>query len=702
MTSVTDYCLHGNTAVITMNNPPVNGLSYALRKELLSQYEKALADKDAHTMVFISGGKMFCGGADVSEFNDPIVAAQPVLPDLCDLLDECPKPVIAAIHGAALGGGLELALGCDYRIASPGTQLGLPEVTLGVIPGAGGGQRLTRLTGPQYALEMVVSGRPVSAEQAKQAGFVDQVAEGDLLEAALAFAATLPPQAPPPYKTMSVKCDNLPENFFDEARARIQKTQPGLYSPLCCVDAIEAACNLPLEEGLKLEQQLFMKCLDTPQARALQHLFFAERAARKIPGLDPKTAPREIKKVAVIGAGTMGGGIAMNFANAGIPVALLETSEEALQRGLEKIRGNYQVSVKRGKLNEAKLEQRMALLNGTLDYGDIADADLVIEAVFESMDVKKQVFSKLDQICKPGAILASNTSTLDINDIAAVTQRPQDVLGLHFFSPANVMRLLEVVRGDKTAPDVLVTALSIGQRIRKLPVVVGVCFGFVGNRMLEPSSREAGRLLLEGATPQQVDQAFREFGYAMGPIAMYDLVGIDVAELARKGLPYDVSDDPSYQILQTKLCELGRYGQKTGRGFYQYNGREATPDPELIAMAEATAAELGIARRNISDKEIIERCVYSLINEGARILEEGIAYRSSDCDLVFVNGYGFPAWRGGPMQYADEIGLDNVLQGIEHYRSQLGDYGKKWFQPANLLRELAGQEKKFREFKTME
>jgi 3-hydroxyacyl-CoA dehydrogenase len=628
----------------------------------------------------------------------------PSIEQIQGLMDGADRPVIAAIHGTALGGGLETALVCHYRVAVPSAKVGLPEVNIGLLPGAGGTQRLPRFTGAPFALELIVSGAPVSTAEALRAGCIDRlVAAGDdLVAAALAYAHELLAAGTPPRSCFAMKVDTnaLPPTLFADARARLQRSKRGFHAPQRCVDAVEAACSLPLAEGLQKERALFMECFGTPQAHALQHLFFAERAAGKVPGVDRGVAPRRIERVAVIGAGTMGGGIAMSFANAGIPVRLLEAQPAALAAGLDRIRENYAISVQRGKLTAAAVEQRMALLQGTLDYQALGDADLVIEAAFENMAIKQDIFRKLDAVCKPGAVLATNTSTLDVDAIAAVTARPQDVIGLHFFSPANVMRLLEIVRGERTGADVVVTAIALARTIGKVPVVVGVCFGFVGNRMLAPYAREAGRLLLEGATPAQVDRALTGFGYAMGPLSMGDLVGLDVSHRARQGLPMDVSRDPSFHALRERLVPLGRYGQKAGRGFYRYEGRTQHDDPEVLALAEQVAGELGIPRRRIEDQEIVERCVYALINEGARILEEGIAYRSGDCDVIYANGYGFPLWRGGPLQYADEIGLDQVLAAIKRYREQLGDYGEFWFQPAPLLERLAAAGQSFSSFGT--
>lgn len=700
MTARVTYRRDGDIAILSLNQPPVNALGQPMREGLQQAFRKALADDQVTAIIIASEAKIFCGGADISEFGTDRAFATPSLPSLLEELEASTKPVVAAIQGSALGGGLELAMACDYRIADTKARLGLPEVNLGLIPGAGGTQRLPRLAGVNLALDMTTSGKPIDAEQAESEGLIDRLSEGVLLDSALAYARELIDAGAPVRSCGDIRIDMhvFPASGFNDFRAAIARKTRGFFAPERCIQAIEAACKLPLAEGLAREQALFRECMNTPQARAQQHLFFAEREALKVRGVAPATKPRAIRSVAVIGAGTMGGGIAMNFANAGIPVKMLELKQDALDRGLATIRTNYEISARKGRITAAQVGQRMALLEGTLSYDDLANADLVIEAVFESMEVKQAVFSRLDEVCKPGAILASNTSTLDLDRIASFTSRPQDVIGLHFFSPANVMRLLEIVRGEQTADDVIVTALQVAKTIRKVPVVVGVCFGFVGNRMLEPYGREAHRLLLEGATPAQVDKVLTDFGLAMGPLSTFDLAGNDVTFLVRESRRDAIAHDPSYNKLGDELYQLGRYGQKTGRGFYIYQGRDKKEDPELIQLAESVARDLGIERREISDQEIYERCVYMLINEAADILSEGIASRPGDCDLVWVNGYGFPAWRGGPMQYADEIGLGTVLEGIEKYRRELGEHGEMWFQPSNLLRELVAAGKSFRDF----
>ena len=700
MTSPIHYQIHDNIAVITMDSPPVNGLGQALRQGIQDSYRQARDDDKVQAIVIASASKLFCGGADISEFGNPEAVEEPYLQEVCNELEASTKPIVAAINGVALGGGCELALACDYRIALPQAIIGLPEVTLGLVPGAGGTQRMPRIAGVELATQMITGGAPIKASEAHDSGVIDRLADdnGDFLETAIAYTKELLDCDAPVRSCAEISVDTsqLPENFFDDFRNSIARRTRGYFAPECCIQAIEAACELPLAEGLAKEQALFIQCLNSPQARAQQHLFFAERAVTKIPGIDPKTPTRDIKKVAVIGSGTMGGGIAMNFANAGFDTVILDLNAEALERGIGVIRNNYEISAKKGKLTAEQVEQRMGLLGTTTEYSDIADVDLVIEAVFENMDIKKKVFQTLDEICKPGAILATNTSTLDVDEIAAVTSRPSDVVGLHFFSPANVMRLLEVVRGAKTADDVLITTLKIAQRIKKIPVVSGVCYGFIGNRMLEPYGREAARLILEGATPAQIDRVLYDFGFAMGYCSTMDLAGLDIGYLVRqenKDTSYGL--DPGYAAICDKLYELGRYGQKTGRGFYIYEGRDKQEDPEVMTLAAELAAKHGIEQRDISDQEILERTVYMLINEGAQILDEGIAIRASDIDIVYCNGYGFPAHRGGPMQYANEIGLDTVLAAINKYRQSLGAYGEQYFKPAPLLEKLASEGKNF-------
>jgi 3-hydroxyacyl-CoA dehydrogenase len=707
--SLVEYEKYGAVAVIKINNPPVNALSVGVPKGIADCLSRGVDDPTVAAIVLMGGGTTFIGGADIREL-DQLSREDFTLRDALPALENCRKPVIAAIHGTALGGGLETALACHFRCAVPTAKFGLPEVKLGLLPGAGGTQRLPRLVGIPTALDMMLTGEHIDADKALRIGLLDEILTGELLPAALGFADRVIAEKRPLRRIsqMNVPVDGedsgdvtAAERHFRRVRTSLEEKAQGYLAPFLIVDCVEASVTLPFSAGLEKEAELFTQCLESPQSRALVHLFFAERAASKIPGLVSGIRPRSIAKVAVIGAGTMGGGIAMSFANAGIEVKILEVAQANLDRGLAAIRSNYERSVAKGSLAPEKMAARLGLLQGTLEYQDLADADLVIEAVFEDMELKKEILGTLDGICKPGAILATNTSTLNVDEVAAATARPRDIVGLHFFSPANVMRLLEVVRGRETAPDVLVTAIDVARKIRKLPVVVGVCYGFVGNRMLEPYMREALRLVLEGATPEQVDGVLTRFGLAMGVLSMCDLAGIDVGYHIRQSHRQDFQHDPTYHILSDRLYELGRYGQKTSRGFYLYEGRQKISDPEVPVLAEQLAAWVGVTRRSISEQEILERCLFMLINEGARILEEGIASRSSDCDLIWTNGYGFPVWRGGPMRYADEIGLEKVLEGIKRYRSALGEYGSMWFTPAPLLEKLVAEKRSFAEYRTI-
>ncbi|WP_339339736.1 3-hydroxyacyl-CoA dehydrogenase NAD-binding domain-containing protein [uncultured Oceanicoccus sp.] len=703
MNTVVNYETQDTIAIITLNSPPVNGLGQPLRRAIKEAFETALADDSIKAMVISSSGKIFCGGADVSEFGSPLAFAEPKLPELLNQLEASSKPIVAAINGLALGGGCELALACDYRVAHAKAKLGLPEVNLGIIPGAGGTQRLPRLAAVETALQMIVTGKAISAKQALAGGIIDMLVDedSDFLAAVIDYAKTLVANgaAVKSCVDLSVDANSLPENLFDDFRKSIARKTRGFLAPECAIQAVEGACELSLKEGLALEEKLFMQCAESPQARAQQHLFFAERAAVKIPGIDSKISTRPINKVAIIGSGTMGGGIAMNFLNAGFETTILDLNAEALERGLGVVRKNYDISVKRGRITGAEVDERMALLKSTCDYSDLGEMDLVIEAVFENMEVKKKVFTALDEVCKPGAILASNTSTLDVDEIATATSRPSDVIGLHFFSPANVMKLLEIVRGEKTADDVLVTSLKLAKTIGKVSAVSSNSWGFIGNRVLEPYGREAARLILEGANPAQVDKVLTDFGLAMGPLSMNDLAGIDIGYFARQAEKDKYySRDPSYAAISDKLCELKRFGQKTGRGFYIYEGRDKKQDPEVMELAAELAKQHGVTQRDISDQEILERTIYMLINEGAQILEEGVAYRSGDIDIIYCNGYGFPAYRGGPMQYADEIGLQTVVDALEKHRNSLGEYGEEWFKPASLLKKLAAEGKSFKDF----
>ncbi len=692
------YEVRGAVAVITLNNPPVNGLGYETRKAVAEAVEKAEDDAAVKAIVITGAGKAFSGGADIKEFGSPKALAEPNLLSLIARVEGASKPVVAAIHTVCMGGGLELSLGCHYRVVAPGAQIALPEVKLGILPGAGGTQRLPRAIGVEAALNMIVSGEPVKSELLAQIPgqkLFDRVIEGDLLEGAVAFANEIAALRPLPM-VRDIKCKHADgDAYFGFARNTVKAMAKNFPAPVRCVDCVEQATKAKFEDGLKYEREAFAALMLTPESKALRHAFFAERAASKIPGIPEDTATRDIRSVAIIGAGTMGGGIAMNFLNAGIPVKILEMKQEALDKGLGIIRKNYEAQVKKGKLKEDKYGERMALLSTTLSYAELGDADLVIEAVFEEIGVKQKVFEQLDAVMKPGAILASNTSTLDLDKIASFTKRPQDVIGMHFFSPANVMRLLEVVRGAKTAPDVLMTVMKLGKKIKKTCVVSGVCDGFIGNRMIEQYSRQAGFLLEEGCTPQQVDKAVEKFGFAMGPFRMGDLAGNDIGWAIRKRR-YVEKPDLRYSKTADLLCEMGRYGQKTGAGWYDYvpGKRDAIPSELVNDMLGKHRADLGITARKISDDEIVHRLVYSLVNEGARIVEEGIALRASDIDMVYLTGYGFPLWRGGPMNYADTVGLWNVVQAMKKFSKNPADDQAFW-QPAPLLARLAAEGKSF-------
>jgi 3-hydroxyacyl-CoA dehydrogenase len=693
-----NFEVSGDVAVITMDNPPVNGLGYETRRGIVDGLDKALADPKVKAIVLTGAGKAFSGGADIREFGSPKAIAEPNLLSVIALLEASPKPIVAAVHSVAMGGGLELALGCHYRVAASGAQIALPEVKIGLIPGAGGTQRLPRVLGVETALNMIVSGEPVKSELlAKQPGqkLFDKVVEGDVVAAAVAFAREKADARPLPILSkLKVEYPNA-DAYFQFARNTVGAMAKNFPAPLKCVDAVAASVKMKFEDGMKLERELFMALMLTPESKALRHAFMAERATSKIPDVPADTPTRAINKVALIGAGTMGGGIAMNFLNAGIPVVMIEMKQEALDKGTGIMRKNYEAQVKKGKLKQDKLDERMALLSTTLKYDDLKDADLVIEAVFEDMAVKEQVFKTLDEVMKPGAILASNTSTLDLDKIAAFTKRPEDVIGMHFFSPANVMKLLEVVRGKKTAKDVLATVMQLGKKIKKTTVVSGVTDGFIGNRMIEQYSRQAGFLLEEGATPQQVDKAMEKFGMAMGPFRMGDLAGNDVGWYIRKRR-YVEKPDIRYSKTADLLCEMGRFGQKTGAGWYDYvpGKRDAIPSKVVTDMIDKHRAALGIAARKISDEEIVQRLVYALVNEGAKIVDEGIAMRASDVDMVYLTGYGFPLFRGGPMNYADQQGLFNVVQSMKRFAANPHDDQKFW-QPAPLLAKLAAEGKSF-------
>ena len=693
MSEVVSYQLKDNIGVISVNNPPVNALAQAVREGILNAINTANEDA-SEAILLVCEGRTFVAGADITEFGKP--PKEPGFPLVLDAIENAGKPVIAAIHGTALGGGFELALACHYRCALPTAKVGLPEVKLGLLPGAGGTQRVPRLTGVKAALDMITSGNPISASKALKMTLVDKIIEGDNLESGgIQYAKELIGSSVPLKRISDIKIDpaTVEPGFFDNARKRLARRARGQIAQDRIVSCIEAAVELPMGEGLKRERELFRELVASPESAAMRHIFFSERQAAKIQDL-PKGAPvRDIKKVAIIGGGTMGGGIAMCFANVGIPVVMLEINDEALQRGMGIIRKNYNITVQKGKLSEDKMEGRIDTIAGTTDYLDIADADLVIEAVFENLELKKEVFGKLDAVCKRGAILATNTSYQDVDAIAEATQRPQDVLGMHFFSPANVMRLLEVVRGEKTADDVLSTAMRIGKTIGKVCALSRVCYGFIGNRMLGGYGREAQMLLLDGCTPEQVDSALEGFGMAMGPLAMGDLAGLDVGYKAREGRT-DLPEDPRLYRMGTLLVEMGRHGQKTGSGFYKYDPatRRRESDSEVETLIKEEAAKLGVEQRKITDDEILARCFYPLINEGALILEEGIAQRASDIDVVYVFGYAFPVAKGGPMHYADQVGLENVYNKILEFRER---YGEQYWKPAPLLQRLAEEGKTF-------
>jgi 3-hydroxyacyl-CoA dehydrogenase len=688
------YRLHGDVAVITLDNPPVNGLGLALRGAIVEGLQRANADPAVKAIVVTGAGSFFSGGADIREFDTPRALAEPTLRSAIEAAEASAKPVVAAINGTCMGGGLEMALGCHYRVAKADAQLALPEVKLGLIPGAGGTQRLPRAIGVDAALNMITSGTPAAAAKLKDTALIDEIEEGGVLESALRFARQVAGRPAKRLRDIEIRLPDAAA-FFEAARKAVAASSRGLQAPLKCVDAVEAAVTKPFDEGLQIERRIFLELMGSPESHALRHGFFAERAASKIPDVPADTPPRKVASVAVVGAGTMGAGIAMNFLSAGIPVTILETKQEALDRGVATLRRNYEASVKKGKLTAQKLEQSLALLAPTLAYDDIKDADLVIEAVFEDMGVKESVFRKLDEVMKPGAILATNTSTLDVDRIAGFTKRPQDVVGLHFFSPANVMRLLEVVRGRQTAKDVLATVMQMAKKIRKTAVVSGVCDGFIGNRMLERYQRQCYYLIEEGATPQQVDRALEKFGMAMGLFRVGDLAGNDISWTVRKRR-YVENPGVPYSKIADRLCEMGRFGQKTGAGWYRYEPgkRDPIPDPAVDEIIAAYREEKGITPRPISDEEIVERCVYALANEGARIVEEGIALRASDIDMVYLTGYGFPMKRGGPMFHADTVGLGKVVAAMQRFAANPHGDPAFW-EPAPLLAKLAAEGRTF-------
>ena len=694
--STAHYQVNGDLAVIRLDNPPVNGLGHALRQGIVDGLKQAEGDDNVKAVVIIGSDRAFSGGADISEFGTSKMLAEPILTTVIHYLETSTKPVVAAISGACMGGGLELALGCHYRVAKPDAQISLPEVKLGLLPGAGGTQRLPRLIGAEHALNMIVSGAALPAKQFKGSPLFDEIVDGDLLEGAEAFARKVVAENLPLKRVRDMRGGHPnPEGFFMFARNTVGAVAKNYPAPLKCVDAVAAAVTKPFDAGIQVERDAFSALMQTPESRALRHAFFAERLTSKIPDVPADTPTRDIKKVGVIGAGTMGTGISINFLNAGIPVTIVEMKQEGLDRGIAHIRSVYEGRVKKGKMTEDKARACLDLLSTSLSYDELADADLVIEAVFEEMSVKQSVFETLDKTCKPGAILASNTSTLDVNRIASFTKRPEDVIGLHFFSPANIMKLLEVVRGEKTAKDVLATAMKLAKTIRKTAVVSGVCDGFIGNRMINQYQREALLMLQEGASVQQIDKAIEKFGFAMGPLRMADMAGGDIGWAIRKR-QYAEKPDMKKMVVADRLCEMGRYGQKTGAGFYRYEpgNRNALPDPEVDKVIDEVRAELGITPRKISSQEIVQRCVYALVNEGARLLEEGIAQRASDIDMVYLTGYGFPVFRGGPMHYAEEVGLANVVRDMEPFAANPHTEPGFW-QPAPLLARYAAEGKGF-------
>jgi 3-hydroxyacyl-CoA dehydrogenase len=689
------YAVRDGIGVITLNNPPVNGLGNALRAGIMEALKKADADPSVKAVVIIGSARAFSGGADIREFNAPRL--QPDLPAINDQQDAMSKPLVAAIGGFALGGGLELALACHYRVAAPKAQLGVPEVKLGILPGSGGTQRLPRVVPMAEAVKMMTTGNPIAAEKAKELGLVDEIVPGDLLDGAIGFARSVIGKPLGRLRDRKAKLEGDPKAFFAPVRERLAQESRGYPAPLLILECAEAAATRPFDEGRKLERTNFDKLVSGSESKALRHMFFAERQTSKIPDVPEDTPLRDLKKAAIVGAGTMGGGIAMSFANAGIPVTLIDVTQEAVEKGVRKIRDNYAATVSKGRLKQEDMDRRMGLIKASADLGSAKDADIVIEAVFERMDVKQDTFRKLDAVARPGAILATNTSTLDVDQIAQATKRPRDVIGTHFFSPANVMRLLEVVRGKQTANDVLASTMKLGKALKKVPVVSGVCDGFIGNRMLEKYGQQSLFLVDEGASPQQIDRALQNWGMAMGPFAMYDMAGNDIGWEIRKRR-YKERPDFVYSRVADRVCELGRFGQKTGKGFYRYdpaggaNARKPIPDPEVDSLIAQYRKEIGAVPRSISDEEIVERCIYALVNEGAYILEEGIALRASDIDMVYLTGYGFPPFRGGPMFYADTVGLARVLAAIERF--QKGYQGSQW-KPAPLLVRLAKEGKRF-------
>jgi 3-hydroxyacyl-CoA dehydrogenase len=684
----------GRIGILTVNNPPVNALAAAVRDGIKEGVEAFGKDANIDAIVLIGGGRTFIAGADIREFGKPPKGAN--LNDVIATMENCPKIVVAALHGTPLGGGLETALGAHYRVSLASTRVGLPEVHLGLLPGAGGTQRLPRLTGAKYALDAIIAGRHIPAPEAKSKGIIDALVDGDLLAGAVAHAQMLVAKRAPRRRVRDLKATLESPDLFKETEKAIARRARGFKAPWSIIKCVQAAVELPFDEGMKRERELFVELLTSQESAAQRYYFFAEREAAKVLDMPADTPQREIRKAGIVGAGTMGGGIAMNFANAGIPVTLLEVKQEALDRGLKTIRTNYENTAKRGGMKAEDVDKRMGLITPTLAYDDLKDSDVIIEAVFETMEVKEGVFKKLDEVAKPGAVLATNTSGLDVNQIANYTKRPGDVIGMHFFSPANVMKLLENVRGKATQKDVIATVMSLSKKIGKIPVLVGVCEGFVGNRMLRQRGIQSSYMMEEGALPQQIDKVIYDFGFPMGPFAMSDLAGNDVGWRIRQGKKEKEQRNVRYTgYIADAICELGRFGQKTGAGYFKYNlpDRTPIPDPEVEKIIEETSKKLGITRRAISDQEILERCLYPMVNEGAKILAEGMAQRSLDIDVIWVNGYGWPVYRGGPMWWADNVvGLKTIHDALLKYRDASGD---PFWEPAPLLKKLVQEDKKF-------
>ena len=692
MSEVVSYERDGDVGVITVDNPPVNALGHAVRQGIVDALDKGIADDGAKALLIMGGGRTFPAGADIREFGKP--PQEPGLPDVVQTLEDSEKLLVAAVHGTALGGGMEITLGCDYRVALDSAKMGLPEVNLGLLPGAGGTQRLPRLIGAKAAMQAIVEGKPMKAAQLEKMGVVDKVVSGDLKAEAIAYVEQLIADDAPRRKVSELAVEKESDNVFSEFEQSIARKKRGFLAPFHCIKAVQAATELDFTAGMKRERELFTELLNSPESAAQRHVFFAEREVGKVPGISKETPKREIKQVGIIGAGTMGGGIAMNFLSAGIPVRILEMKQEALDKGVALIRKNYEATAKKGRMTSEQVEKCMSLISTTLSYDDLSDVDLVIEAVFENMKVKKQVFGELDRVCKGGAILATNTSTLDVNEIAQSTQRPQDVIGMHFFSPANVMKLLENVRGEATSDEVIATVMDLSKRIGKVGVLVGVCNGFVGNRILHKRQAQAVQLVNEGATPSQVDKVLFDFGLPMGPFAMADLAGLDVGWRIREGLREDDPDNAPERDWMDALAEQERWGQKTGGGVFDYAEGDRTPRPSDTAMAEIEKyrKEKGIETRDVSDQEILERCLYVMVNEGAKILEEGIAMRPLDVDIVWIYGYGFPVYRGGLMFWADQVGLDTIHAKVKQFYDESGEAA---WQPSALLEKLAGEGRKF-------